>query len=821
MLMRLAAVVLAALLVPLAAPVHAQTAGDTGIYIVSFRTDSGLDPSHLDLLRSLGVTGGLTLQNLGMVAVPATAAQAEALRHVPAVRSVVANEQLTFAMDQARMVTGVERVRTDTAFTTRNGGLPVFGDGDFSVVVNDSGIDATHADLKLGERVVQNVLVLADTGTLEGFTPLVTVENVPNTDTVGHGTHCAGILAGTGAASGSRYAGVAPGAKLIGTGSGAVLFVLNALGGFEWSLANQARYRIRIISNSYGSDGPFDPEHPINIASKAAHDRNITVVFAAGNSGPGKATHNRYAKAPWVISVAAGTKEGGLASFSSRGLPREERLANDDPNDDFDAPTLTAPGTGREFETNAARFTAAMISARAVTNIFTNGLTDDLEIAPAFVPFYTQISGTSMACPFVAGVAALMLDADPTLTPDEIKQILTETATRMPGYEEYAVGAGYVNAYAAVDKAFNRSRGYGSFTNPAFNATYTVTGPPAQPFHVDYDPSATPGAASPNARSFEVEAGMNELDVFATFDNALETGDGNTIGLLLTGPDGRTYSSGIALPVLDGRTRQVVVANPDPGTWRLEVRGVRGLAAVPNFSLPTSGAALPGPVDGTITQRRFDLAPVPDISGHALASEIELALESRRLDVDADGRFRPDAVLSRAELARALVLNAPVRQSLGGAPRYTDVTGDLAAIAEAVTAKGSTLRDYDFRADGLMSASGSLFNPSGAVTRLDLAVALVRALGHDADARARANSVVLVGGQPLADLAQIPGALRGYVQIALDLGILEAFPAEVRQIGPGQFQALPGPRFEPATTVKRAVFAEKVNLFATAFGTGR
>ena len=210
MLMRLAAVVLAALLVPLAAPVHAQTAGDAGIYIVSFRTDSGLDPSHLDLLRSLGVTGGLTLQNLGMVAVPATAAQAEALRRAPAVRSVVANEQLTFAMDQARMVTGVERVRTDTAFTTRNGGLPVFGDGDFSVVVNDSGIDATHADLKLGERVVQNVLVLADTGTLEGFTPLVTVENVPNTDTVGHGTHCAGILAGTGAASGTRDAGVAP-----------------------------------------------------------------------------------------------------------------------------------------------------------------------------------------------------------------------------------------------------------------------------------------------------------------------------------------------------------------------------------------------------------------------------------------------------------------------------------------------------------------------------------------------------------------------------------------------------------------------------------
>lgn len=792
---------------------------EIGVVIVAFR-GAGLDASHLELLESVGVSGGLTLENLGMVAAPATAGQVRALAGSPAVRSIWPNDQLSYHMDAARTVTGVERARTDRAMTAFNGGLPLFGSGDFSVVVNDSGIDATHADLRLGDRVVQNVLVLADTSTLSGFTPLVTVENVPNADTVGHGTHCAGIVGGSGLMSGGRYAGVAPGAKLIGTGSGAVLFVLHALGGFEWSLANQARYRIRVISNSFGSLGAFSPDDPINVATRLAYERNITVVFSAGNSGPGKRTHNRYSKAPWVVSVAAGTKEGGLAAFSSRGTPREERLSNDDPFDDHDAPTITAPGTGREFESNAAKFTSDVVSARAITNVFTNGLTADAELSPAAVPFYTQISGTSMACPFVAGVVALMLDADPTLSADEIRQILVETATAMPGYADHEAGAGYVNAHAAVDKAINRSKAYGSFASPAFNAAITVGGPAPEPFHIDFDPAALAGPGSPNARQFTVEPGMNVLEVFVNFDSAIQTGDGNTMGIVLTDPSGRTYSSGIALPILDGTTREVVVKEPEPGTWTVEARGARGLAAVPNFSLPTSGAALPGPVDGTILQQRFTLAPVADIQTHALGDEIEAALEARRIDTAADGLFHPDAAVTRADFARTLSLNMPVRQSLGAAPRFADVTGDLAALAEAVTAKGSTLRDFDFAPAGLMSASGPTFDPAGGVTRLDLAVALVRGLGKDAEARARAGTIVTYEGSPLVDQTKIPLALRGYVQVALDLGLLEAFPAEVRQIAPGQFVALPGPRFEPETAVTRGVLAAKLNGFAAAFRSG-
>ncbi len=792
-----------------------------GTVIVSFNTTAGLNNSHLNVLRGLGIVRGITYPNLGMVAVPAaTAGQVRALAVNPAVRSVWDNGRIRYYDAQARTVTGVERARTDGAFRQRNGGLALTGKGDFAVMVIDSGIDATHDDLKLGQTVVQNVQVLAGTDTLEGFTAVTVIENVPNTDqSVGHGTHCAGIIGGTGQRSGGKYAGVAPGTKIIGAGLGAGLFVLNALGAWEWGLTNQYLYNIKIISNSYGSFDTFDPNDPINVASKRAYNNGITVAFAGANSGPGKNTFNKYAKAPWVIGVAAGTKEGGLASFSSRGLPADERLTDNDPLNDNDAPTITAPGTGREFETNAAKFTAAYVSTRSTSNIVANGQTDDAELAPGEIPFYTQISGTSMATPYVAGVVALLLDADPTLTPDEIKGIIVETATRMPRYQDYEVGAGYINAYAALDKVFNRTRNYNTFNNVAFNAQYSISGPAPEAFHLDYNPTATPGAGSANSKTFNVPPGINVLDVFATFDNAAETGDGNAIGILLYAPDGTSYSSGIALPVLSAPSGQVVVRDPQPGQWRLEVRGARGLAAVPGASIPTSGAASPGPVDGTIKQQKFTLAPVFDIQGHTLQEQIETALKNRRIDTYADGTFRPDANTTREDFARAIFLNAPVRQSLTGTTRFTDVNSDFAALAEAVTTKGSTLRDWNFAPDGLLNASGANFNPTGSISRLDLAVAFIRALGLDAEAKAKAGTNVTSGGVTLSDNAQIPAPLRGYVQLAIERGFLEVYQAEVRQVG-GQFVALPGPRGEPAASVTRAALAAKLNAFAARFAAG-
>jgi serine protease AprX len=794
---------------------------DAGMVIIAFKTTDGLSARHLEILRSVGITGGQTFPTLGMVAQPMTAGQIRSLINHPDVLSIWSNDPLFYYMDAARTLTGVEKLRIDAGFTFRNGGMPVSGDGDFSVLVIDSGIDATHADLQFGPKVIQNVQTIVGTTTVTGFTPNIAIENVPDTDqTVGHGTHCAGIIGGTGSRSGGTYAGVAPGAKIVGAGLGAGIFVLNAVAAWEWGLTNQFRYKIRVVSNSYGSAGAYNPADPLMIAAKKAYDRNITVLFAGANSGPAKGTLNRYAKAPFVIGVAAGSSEGELASFSSRGIPREERLFNSDPLDDFDAPTITAPGTGRIFASNAGRFTTDIVSVRSASNLTANGTTDDTELPPYAIPFYTQISGTSMATPFVAGVVALMLDADPTLTPDEIKQILVDTASRMPGRADYEVGAGYVNAYAAVDKVFNRSRQYGNFQDIRFNAVFGEQSPPVQSFNINFNPTATPGTTSTNARPFTVEAGMNILDVFATATTNPSTGYTNPVGIILHAPDGTTYSSGIKLPILDSTVRQVVVQNPLPGTWYIEVRGVRGLAAAPGASLPTSGAALPGPVNGTIRQVKFILPAIPDIAGHPLQAAIEKALKDRVIDIFPDGTFRPDTPVSREDLARSLTLNTSLRQSLGSNPRFSDVSGDLARIAEAVTARGSTLRDFDFTPTGMMAADANLFNPSANVSRIELAVALIKALGHDARAKSLAGTTVTFQGTPLSDNSQIPAPLRGYVQLALDKGIFEAFPAEVRQIAPGQFIVIPGPRFEPGSTITRGNLAAKLNAYRQLFVIG-
>jgi serine protease AprX len=495
-----------------------------------------------------------------------------------------------------------------------------------------------------------------------------------------------------------------------------------------------------------------------------AYERNIAVVFAGGNSGPTKNTYNPYAKAPWVIGVAAGTKEGDLADFSSRGTPREERLANDNPLDDFDAPTITAPGTGRAFESNASRFTSAIVSTRSTSNLTANGLDADADLPPGIIPFYTQISGTSMATPFVAGTIALMLDADPTLSVDEIREILTSTATKMPGRADWEVGAGYVNSYAAVDKVFNRSRAYANFQNESFNTTFGEERPTQQSFHIDFNPALS-GSTSTNAKTFTVEPNMNVLDVFANVDTAAEEGTGNLVGIRVTSPSGVRYSTAIDFPVIGSSARQVVVQNPEAGIWTLEVRGASGLTAVPVNS-PTQIAA-PGPVDGTVTQIKYILPNIADISGHTQQNAIETAIKSRLIDTYADGTFRPNTIVNREDFARTLVSNTSLRQSLSATPRFSDVTGDFARIAQAVTANGSTNRDYNFVPKGLLSVTGTAFDPTGNISRIDLAVAFVRALGHDEAARALANTNVTSNGQVLSDNAQIPGALQAVHMRAL------------------------------------------------------
>lgn len=404
-------------------PVLAQrVASGTGPHqvIITFK-----EPNAVTALASLGVPV-IRLQRLPMAGAVLTTAQVQLVRQWPSVESIYFNARLRYSNYTSGEITGGHYVHDV---------LAVKGAGT-TIAVLDSGIDANHPDLAFGAKTVQNVKLLGDLGLIGLSTA---VENVPNTDTTsGHGTHVAGTAGGSGAASASDarrpfyFAGIAPEASLIGLGAGEGLFILEALAGFDWALANQQRYSIDMITNSWGTgDGTeFDPNDPINRASYEAYRHGIVVTFAASNSGPDENTISQYALAPWVISVAAGTATKDLADFSSRGVA----------GDPLKHPDVTAPGD-------------AITSTRAVgTVVGALGPVVDPN-HPEYTLRYHTISGTSMATPFVAGVAALLLSVNPQLSPDQVEEIIMQTADPMPGYAFHQVGAGYIDVREAVEVA--------------------------------------------------------------------------------------------------------------------------------------------------------------------------------------------------------------------------------------------------------------------------------------------------------------------------------------------------------------------------------
>jgi serine protease AprX len=388
--------------------------------IVTFRDRSQM--SRLSLLTPKV----LRLTQLPMAGAVLSPAQIEQVAQWDGVESIYFNAPLRHYNYEAGEITGGHVVHDQ---------VDVKGRG-VTVVVLDSGVDATHPDLKLGANVVQNVKVLGDLD-LVGFSQ--TLENLPNTDTSsGHGTHVAGTVAGTGEASKDDprrpryYAGIAPEARLVGIGAGEAIAVLHALQGFDYALANQQRYGIDVITNSWGGGTGFDPNDPISVASYEAYRRGIVVLFAAGNDGPAEDTLSTHASDPWVIAVGSGTKSGDLSDFSGRGVA----------GDFYKHIDIVAPGS----DINSTRAIATPLPAAGPLLDTTN---------PTYHAYYAGMSGTSMATPFVAGTVALLLEANPDLSPDQIEQILVETATPMPAYGYHVVGGGYIDVFDAVERAAN------------------------------------------------------------------------------------------------------------------------------------------------------------------------------------------------------------------------------------------------------------------------------------------------------------------------------------------------------------------------------
>jgi serine protease AprX len=272
-------------------------------------------------------------------------------------------------------------------------------------------------------------------------------------DSYGHGTFIAGRIAGNGASSGGKWKGVAPGARILSVkiaGADGAADVSNVLAALQWVVSFKDRYGIRVLNLSLGTDSTQSYLlDPLNYAVERAWAAGIVVVVAASNRGPDPQTISKPADDPWVITAGATDDRGTtslsddlLPDFSGRGPTAADGLAK---------PDLVAPG-------------AHMVSLRAP------GSTIDTRF-PWFVDgSYRRGSGTSMATGVVSGAAALMVQANPSITPDRAKFALLATARRAASDDPLAVGSGVLDAYAAaletpsgvVNLGLGRSNGHGS-----------------------------------------------------------------------------------------------------------------------------------------------------------------------------------------------------------------------------------------------------------------------------------------------------------------------------------------------------------------------
>ena len=269
-------------------------------------------------------------------------------------------------------------------------------DGEGATAVDlDTGIDGEHPDFDCGEPWTGEKLIWSAKWTGVAW---VDAPNCNSDTSSGHGTHVGGTIAGNGDASGGRRLGTAKGATIValGTGDGASIFA--AVEGLEWTYQHSRpglnEYNIRVVSNSWGTNGDYNPSNAVTLLTDMlTYDNQVAVIFAASNSGgSGDESEddlrtNVYANTPSAISVAALTHDASaVTSFSSRGWKTQQHTW----------PDIGAPG--RDIWATAPRATAIDASTRTQGDIY-----------------YMSISGTSMATPHIGGIATLLLAAAPSL----------------------------------------------------------------------------------------------------------------------------------------------------------------------------------------------------------------------------------------------------------------------------------------------------------------------------------------------------------------------------------------------------------------------
>jgi serine protease AprX len=285
--------------------------------------------------------------------------------------------------------------------------------------------------------------------------------NQNTSDGYGHGTHVSSIVGGDGSESNGQYIGVAPMVNIINvkvSNDNGSATVKNVVQGLQWVLQNHARYNIRVVNLSLNSVvAESYKTSALDAAVEILWFNKIVVVTSAGNQGSGKVYPP--ANDPFVITVGAtddkgtsGLEDDVLAAFSAYGTT----------SDGIAKPDLVAPGTNiiaRLVNSNMG------LAQAHPSNKVANGV-------------YFRMSGTSMAAPMVSGAVALLLQAQPNLTPDQVKYRLNATANKSwPGYNATQAGAGYLDIYAAVNGTSSQSANSGiNISNLLFTGTNKTWG---------------------------------------------------------------------------------------------------------------------------------------------------------------------------------------------------------------------------------------------------------------------------------------------------------------------------------------------------------
>jgi len=393
---------------------------------VILRLDPGVSPVSTELaIRGVRGTIGRRLFSVaGQVAYVPNSSLA-ALSRLPGVQSVSLDRRVQGTLERTATTIGASWVRENLGFDGTGVGIAII----------DSGVANWHDDLG-SSRVTR-------------FVDFVNFQQAAYDD-YGHGTHVAGIIAGNGHDSEGRRRGIAPGATLLvekvldATGQG---YISNVIAAIDYAIANRDTLGIRVINLSVAA-GVYESytTDPLTLAARRAVEAGIVVVSAAGNLGRaanGTVQHGGVGapgNAPWVITVGASSHNGTtdrsddtVAAFSSRGPTAIDYQAK---------PDIVAPGVGTESIAEAG---STLWNTKPLMRLWGT--------VPTAAEPYLSLSGTSMAAPVVSATIALMLQANPTLTPNLVKALLEFTAESHARYDSLTQGAGFLNARGAVELA--------------------------------------------------------------------------------------------------------------------------------------------------------------------------------------------------------------------------------------------------------------------------------------------------------------------------------------------------------------------------------